>query len=100
MERQEVISFLEGLVGQRFSMQSLNDKLEKVFNQKVELQNTSLLREQENDDDDLADYNLMFNIEDGSEQSGFFDIYMLPMRRKGFDGADMYITEVGYEFFN
>jgi hypothetical protein len=40
----------------------------------------------------------MFNIEDGSEQSGFFDIYMLPMRRKGFDGADMYITEVGYEF--
>ncbi len=98
MERQEVISFLEGLVGQRFSMQSLNDKLEKVFNQKVELQNTSLLREQENDDDDLADYNLMFSIEDGSEQSGFFDIYMLPMRRNGFDGADMYITEVGYEF--
>ena len=98
MEQQEVISFLEGLVGQRFSMQSLNDKLEKVFKQKVELQNTSLLREQENDDDDLADYNLMFNIEDGSEQSGFFDIYMLPMRRKGFDGADMYITEVGYEF--
>lgn len=98
MERQEVISFLEGLVGQRFNMQSLNDKLEKLFKQKVELQNTSLLREQENDDDDLADYNLMFNIEDGSEQSGFFDIYMLPMRRKGFDGADMYITEVGYEF--
>tara|TARA_B100000963_G_C22236767_1_gene498204 strand:- start:6 stop:305 length:300 start_codon:yes stop_codon:yes gene_type:complete len=98
MEKQEVMSFLEGLVGQRFNMQSLNDKLEKVFNQKVELQNTSLLREQENDDDDLADYNLMFNIEDGSEQSGFFDIYMLPMRRKGFDGADMYITEVGYEF--
>ena len=98
MERQEVISFLEGLVGQRFNMQSLNDKLEKVFNQKVELQNTSLLREQENDDDDLADYNLMFNIEDGSEQSGFFDIYMLPMRRKGFDDADMYITEVGYAF--
>ena len=97
MEKQEVISFLEGLVGQRFNMQSLNDKLEKVFNQKVELQNTSLLREQENDDD-LSDYNLMFNIEDGSEQSGFFDIYMLPMRRKGFDGADMYITEVGYEF--
>lgn len=98
MQQQEIISFLERLVGQRFSMQSLNDKLERVFKQKVELQNTSLLREQENDDDDLADYNLMFNIEDGSEQSGYFDIYMLPMRRKGFDGADMYITEVGYEF--
>ena len=98
MKKEEVIEFLEGLVGQRFNMQSLNDKLEKLFKQKVELQNTSLLREQENDDDDLADYNLMFNIEDGSEQSGFFDIYMLPMRRKGFDDADMYITEVGYEF--
>lgn len=98
MEQQEIISFLEGLVGQRFSMQSLNDKLERVFKQKVELENTSLLREQQQDDDDLADYNLMFNIEDGSEQSGYFDIYMLPMRRKGFDGADMYITEVGYEF--
>lgn len=98
MKKEEVMLFLEGLVGQRFNMQSLNDKLEKVFKQKVELENTSLLREQENDDDDLADYNLMFNIEDGSEQSGFFDVYMLPMRRKGFDDADMYITEVGYEF--
>jgi hypothetical protein len=98
MKQQEVIAFLEGLVGQRFSMQSLNDKLEKVFKQKVELQNVSELREQWHDDDDLVDYNLMFNIEDGSEQSGFFDVYMLPMRRKGFDGADMYITEVSYEF--
>ena len=98
MEQQEVISFLEGLVGQRFSMQSLNDKLERVFKRKIELQNVSLSREQEDDDDELSDYNLMFNIEDGTEQSGFYDIYMLPMRRKRFDGADMYITEVGYEF--
>jgi hypothetical protein len=27
MERQEIISFLEGLVGQRFNMQSLNKKM-------------------------------------------------------------------------
>lgn len=98
MEKQEVIAFLEGLVGQRYSMQSLNDKLEKVFKQKVEISNVSLDREQNNDDDDLVDWNLMFNIEDGTELAGFYDIYMLPMRRKGYDGADMYITEVGYEF--
>jgi hypothetical protein len=96
--REEVIEFLENLVHARESMQSLSDKINKFFNQKVDLDNVSLLREQENDDDDLVDYNLMFNIEDGSDIAGYFDIYMLPMRRKGFDGADMYITEVGYEF--
>ena len=26
------------------------------------------------------------------------DIYFLPMRRVGFDGATMYITEIGYSF--
>jgi hypothetical protein len=96
--RKEVIEFLENLVHTRESMQSLSDKINKFFKQKVDLTNTSLLREQENDDDDLVDYNLMFNIEDGSDVAGFYDIYMLPMRRKGYDGADMYITEVGYEF--
>lgn len=96
--RTEVIEFLEDLVHTRESMQSLSDKINKFFKQKVDLDNVSLLREQENDDDDLCDYNLMFNIEDGSDVAGYFDIYMLPMRRKGYDGADMYITEVGYEF--
>jgi len=32
------------------------------------------------------------------EQYGDFDIYMLPMRRAGFDDSTMYITEVAYEF--
>jgi hypothetical protein len=32
------------------------------------------------------------------ETYGYFDIYMLPMRRQGFDGATFYVTEVGYEF--
>ena len=51
------------------------------------------------DDDELADFNLMFNIEGFANPSaGYFDIYMLPMRCEGFDGATMYITEVGYEF--
>jgi hypothetical protein len=97
--RTEVIEFLEGLVHNRESMESLSDKISNFFNQPISLENVSALREQANDEDDeLCDYNLMFNIEDDSDVSGYFDIYMLPMRRKGFDGADMYITEVGYEF--
>ncbi len=44
-----------------------------------------------------TDFNLMFNIETEDEY-GYFDIYMLPMRRAGFDYSTMYITEVGYEF--
>lgn len=96
--RTEVIEFLEGLVHNRESMESLSDKINNFFNQPIPLENVSALREQANDDDELCDYNLMFNIEDDSDVSGYFDIYILPMRRKGFDGADMYITEVGYEF--
>ena len=45
----------------------------------------------------LSDFNLMFSIET-EEDYGYFDIYMLPMRREGFDGSTMYITEVAYEF--
>lgn len=91
----EVIEFLEDLVGRRFSMETLNKAINNFFGQEVELENVSF----ENDEDDeLPDFNIMFNIEDGTDKSGYYDIYMLPMRRKGFDGSDMYITEVGYEF--
>lgn len=97
----EIINFLENLVHQRFSTEQLNKELSDFFNQKVEVENNTKLRLDSGDfdtDEDLPyDWNLMFNIEDGTEQSGYFDIYMLPMRRKGFDGEDMYITEVGYE---
>lgn len=96
--RTDVIEFLEGLVHNRESMESLNKKISVFFNQPIKLENVSTLREKSNDDDNLCDYNLMFNIEDDSDVSGYFDIYMLPMRRTGFDGADMYITEISYEF--
>ena len=39
----------------------------------------------------------MFNSEN-EETYGYFDIYILPMRRKDLDGSDMYITEISYEF--
>jgi hypothetical protein len=42
----------------------------------------------------------MVNVDsDGNSDAIDIDIYMLPMRRKGYDNADMYITEVGYEFW-
>jgi hypothetical protein len=95
---QETINFLKGLVHHRFSLESLNKKLSDFFGEKVEVYNASQGRiDNGEDDDDLADWNLMFGIEH-EELFVDVDIYFLPMRREGFDGATMYITEVGYEF--
>jgi hypothetical protein len=96
--QQEIKTFLEGLVQSRFNMDTLNAKVSEFFDTKVEIINVTQENLDEGNDDELADWNLMFNIEDGTDQSGFYDIYMLPMRRAGFDDATMYITEVGYEF--
>lgn len=96
--QQEITIFLENLVHTRVSMEQLNEKVSEFFDTKVEVINVTQENLNEGNDDELCDYNLMFNIEDGTEQSGFYDIYMLPMRREGFDGGTMYITEVGYEF--
>ena len=85
----EVIDFLEQLIHNRFSMESLNKKLSDFFGEPIEVK--------EANSEDLADFNLMFNLE-REDQYGYFDIYMLPMRREGFDGSTMYITEIAYEF--
>ena len=96
--KQETIIFLEELVHERFSIDSLNEKLSTFFGVSVEVYNASQGRiDSGEEDDELSDWNLMFTFEsedilvDG-------DIYFLPMRREGFDGATMYVTEVGYEF--
>ena len=97
----EVIDFLEKLVTKRFNMETLTKKLSEFFQEPITLENNTQARIDSGDftcDDDLpADYNLMFNLE-REDQYGYFDIYMLPMRREGFDGSTMYITEVAYEF--
>jgi hypothetical protein len=96
--QQETINFLESLVHSRFSLESLNKKLSDFFGEKVEVYNASQGRiDNGEDDDELADWNLMFGFE-SDELFVDGDIYFLPMRREGFDGATMYITEVGYEF--
>jgi hypothetical protein len=102
-KQKEIVKFLDGLVTQRYSMESLNKKLSEYFKTSVELYNASQGRiDSGEDDDELADWNLMVNIEslNDEDESVDIDIYFLPMRREGFDGATMYITEVGWEFFN
>lgn len=96
----EIINFLESLVHHRFSIEQLNEKLSKEFKENIEVYNKTqdyIDRDEEDPDQVLCDYNLMFNSEN-EDTYGYFDIYMLPMRKKSFDGADMYITEISYEF--
>jgi hypothetical protein len=97
-KKQEVVKFLKSLVGQRFNTESLEAKLSEHFNEEIKVRNVSQERiDNRDDDDELTDFNLMFESEK-DETYGYFDIYMLPMRRKRFDGATFYITEVAYEF--
>jgi hypothetical protein len=90
-KQKKVVEFLESLVHKRFSKEQLNKVLSDFFKEKIKVENIS------RKDDELADYNLLFASEK-KETYGYFDIYFLKMRRKGFDGATMYITEVSYEF--
>jgi hypothetical protein len=98
--QKQAVEFLEKLVYGRESIESLNDKISKHFGEKIEVENASQGRiDSGEEDDELTDWNLMFNIEgEDNELSGFYDIYFLPMRREGFDGATMFITEIGWEF--
>lgn len=99
--RYEIREFLEDLVHNRFSLESLNEKLSTFFGVKIEVYNASQGRiDSGEEDDELSDWNLMFTFESEDEDANPVDgdIYMLPMRREGFDGATMLITEVGYEF--
>jgi hypothetical protein len=53
-----------------------------------------------NDDDEentLTDWDIMFDSVK-EETYGYFDIYVLKMRKPGFDGSTFHITEIGYEF--
>jgi hypothetical protein len=97
----EIKTFLEGLVHSRFNMDTLNAKVSEFFGTSIEVCNVSQERiDSGEDDDELTDWNLMFAFESEDENANPVDgdIYFLPMRREGFDGATMYIAEVGYEF--
>lgn len=89
----EIEIALEDLVGKRFNKETLEAKLAEIFKQPITVEDIS------REDDDLCDYNLLteFGNED-SEVYGYVDIYYLPMRKDGFDGAIWYITEINVDF--
>jgi hypothetical protein len=89
--KDKAIEFLESLVSSRFNEQSLNKHLSEFFEVEVKVENIS------KDDDDLADYNYIFNI-DTKHLFIDIDIYFLKHRKVGFDDATFYITEVAYNF--
>lgn len=92
-KEKEISSRLESLVGNRFNKESLEKTLSIIFEVDIVLDDIS------EKEDELADYNFVGGF-DIPEQSlyGFFDVYFLKMRRPGFDGADIYVTEVAIEF--
>jgi hypothetical protein len=96
--KKEAVKFLESLVHNRFDIETLEAKLSDHFNEQIHVENVSQARiDSGEEDDELADWNLMFDSKN-QETYGYFDIYFLQMRRPGFDGATFYETEVGYEF--
>lgn len=90
-----IINKLESLVHNRFSVESLEKKLSEIFGgEKIHIELGYL----DVEDDTASDWNYMFT----SEQDvigGDFDIYVLMHRNKDSSGNTMYVTEVGYEFF-
>ncbi len=96
--QQEVRNYLEGLVWSRMTEKELNDKLSEFFGEPIKVYNASKEREKSGDPDELADWNLMFNVIREDKYELFGDVYMLPTREVKDDSVVMYITEVGYDF--
>lgn len=95
-ERQKIIvNKLEALVHKRFSKETLEEQLSKIFEEPITIELGC------EDVDYLTDWNYMFSSEN-EEFGGDFDIYVLFYKgnRKGFDGSTFMITEIGFDFWN
>lgn len=89
----EIELALEDLVGQRFNKETLEAKLSTIFKEPITVEDIT------KEDDELADHNLLFEFgRENNEVCGYVDLYFLPMRRAGFDGAIWYITEIAVQF--
>lgn len=92
-ERRKIIQALEQIVHKRFSYEKLNQILCELFGV-----NDIIVSECEAEAEELnGDYDMEFAITKPII-GGIFDIYYLPMKRKGINGEEIYITEVGYSF--
>lgn len=95
MTEKKVIQILEGLVGSRFSMESLNTHLQNEFNLEKHLEIEDVTEGK--DENDTTDWNLMCCL----DAHGIFcdiDIYFLKLRKRNIFGEDFQVVEVGYEF--
>ena len=96
LQKFDIRETLENLVvGKRWTKKKLEDYLTKKFGVVQTLDDVS------KDDDELGDWNLLGNIDrtyDGVHIYAYYDIYFLKMKQEGFDGNDIYVTEVGIEF--
>jgi hypothetical protein len=92
-KQKEIVKFLENLVHSRTNLDNLTKMLSKKFNEEITLEVVN----NEDEDNELSDWNIMFNSEK-EETYGYFDIYFLKNRRTSHDGSNIYITEIGYEF--
>lgn len=95
MTEKKVIQILEGLVGSRFSMETLNTHLQNEFNLEEHLEIEDVTEGK--DENDTTDWNLMCCL----DAHGIFcdiDIYFLKLRKRNVFGEDFQVVEVGYEF--
>lgn len=95
MKPTKVIQILEGLVGSRFSMETLNTHLQNEFDLEKHLEIEDVTDNK--DECDTSDYNLMCCL-DAHEIFCDIDIYFLKLRKPDYNNNTIYVTEVGYEF--
>jgi hypothetical protein len=95
MKEKKVIQILEGLVGSRFSMESLNTHLQNEFNLEKHLEIEDVTEGK--DENDTTDWNLMCCL-DAHGILCDIDIYFLKLRKRNIFGEDFQVVEVGYEF--
>jgi len=95
MKPTKVIQVLEGLVHDRFSMESLAVHLQNEFDLEKHLEIEDVTDNK--DECDTNDYNLMCCL----DAHGIFcdiDIYFLRLRKPDYNNNTIYVTEVGWEF--
>ena len=90
-----VICSMEELVHRRFSKETLEKELSKIFNEPITIELGC------EDVDYLTDWNYMFSS-NNPDICGDFDIYVLMHKenRKGFDKSTFMVTEISFEFYN
>lgn len=95
MKSTKVIQILEGLVYDRFSMESLAERLQKEFKLDAPMVIEDVTDNK--DECDTSDYNLMCCL-DAHDIFCDIDIYFLKLRKPDYQGNTIYVTEVGWEF--